>query len=72
MDALGYNRSRSSSDTMRTVIDTLLTEIEGIEANTDKERRFLPSSWQIDHWSKSIMTYWQKRQSCTRALILKM
>ena len=36
MDALGYNRSRSSSDTMRTVIDTLLTEIEGIEANTDK------------------------------------
>ncbi|GED28295.1 hypothetical protein BAG01nite_43970 [Brevibacillus agri] len=36
MDAIGYNRSRSSTDTMRAVIDTLLTEIEGIETNTDK------------------------------------
>ncbi|UED68155.1 MULTISPECIES: AAA family ATPase [Brevibacillus] len=36
MDALGYNRSRSTSNSMRAVIDTLLTEIEGIEANTDK------------------------------------
>lgn len=36
MDALGYNRSRSTSTSMRAVIDTLLTEIEGIEANTDK------------------------------------
>ncbi|MGG4447393.1 AAA family ATPase [Brevibacillus sp. HB1.2] len=36
MDALGYNRSRASSNTMRTVVDTLLTEIEGIDTSTDK------------------------------------
>lgn len=36
MDALGYNRGRSSSNSMRTLIDTLLTEIEGIDTSTDK------------------------------------
>ncbi|MGQ7280208.1 AAA family ATPase [Brevibacillus thermoruber] len=36
MDALGYNRGKSASHTMRTVIDQLLTEMEGIDANTDK------------------------------------
>lgn len=36
MDALGYNRSRSATSSMRTLIDTLLTEIEGIDTNTDK------------------------------------
>lgn len=36
IDAIGYNRSKSSSSTMRTVIDQLLTEIEGIDTSTDK------------------------------------
>lgn len=36
MDALGYNRSRSSSGSMRSLIDTLLTEMEGIDTSTDK------------------------------------
>lgn len=37
MDALGFNRSKASGNpTLRTVIDQLLTEIEGIDTNTDK------------------------------------
>ncbi|WCN37958.1 AAA family ATPase [Aneurinibacillus uraniidurans] len=36
LDAIGYNRSKSSSMTMRTVIDQLLVEIDGIDTNTDK------------------------------------
>lgn len=37
MDALGFNRSKASGHpTLRTVIDQLLTEIEGIDTNTDK------------------------------------
>lgn len=36
IDALGYNRAKSSSDLTRTIIDQLLTEIEGIESNVDK------------------------------------
>ena len=36
IDAIGYNRSKTSSDSIRTVVDTLLSEIEGIDTNTDK------------------------------------
>lgn len=35
IDTLGYNRSKSSSS-MRGVIDTFLTEMEGIDTNTDQ------------------------------------
>lgn len=35
IDTLGYNRSKSSSN-MRGVIDTFLTEMEGIDTNTDQ------------------------------------
>ncbi|KQO17259.1 ATP-binding protein [Paenibacillus sp. Leaf72] len=36
IDTLGYNRSKSSSSSMRGVIDTFLTEMEGIDTNTDQ------------------------------------
>jgi SpoVK/Ycf46/Vps4 family AAA+-type ATPase len=36
IDTIGYNRSKLNSEHMRPVIDQLLTEIEGIDSNTDK------------------------------------
>lgn len=36
LDAIGYNRSKSSSMLMRPMIDQLLTEIDGLDTNTDK------------------------------------
>ncbi len=36
LDSIGFNRSRLSSEHMRSVIDQLLTEIEGINTSTDK------------------------------------
>lgn len=36
IDALGFNRGKMSNDTMRTVIDALLAEIEGVDADTDR------------------------------------
>lgn len=36
IDTIAYNRSQLSSEYMRPAIDQLLTEIEGIDANTDK------------------------------------
>lgn len=36
IDTIGYNRSRLSSEHMRSTIDQLLTEIEGIDSNTSQ------------------------------------
>lgn len=36
IDALGYNRSKLSSEHMRPVIDQLLSEIEGIDSSTEQ------------------------------------
>lgn len=36
IDTLGYSRSKSSSDVMRPLVDTLLTEMQSINTNTDK------------------------------------
>lgn len=36
IDAIGYNRAKSSSQLMRPIIDQLLSEIEGIDTDTDK------------------------------------
>lgn len=36
IDTIGYNRSKSSGSSMRGVIDTFLTEMEGIDTNTDQ------------------------------------
>lgn len=36
IDSIGYNRAKLSSEFLRPVIDQLLTEIEGIDSNTDK------------------------------------
>lgn len=36
MDAIGYNRSKSSSSLMRPVIDQFLAELDGIESSTDR------------------------------------
>jgi SpoVK/Ycf46/Vps4 family AAA+-type ATPase len=36
IDTIGYNRAKLNSEHMRPVIDQLLTEIEGIDSNTDK------------------------------------
>lgn len=36
LDSIGYNRARLSSEHMRPVIDQFLTEIQGIDTNTDK------------------------------------
>ena len=36
IDTIGFNRAKLSSEHMRPVIDQLLTEIEGIEGNTEK------------------------------------
>lgn len=36
IDTIGFNRAKLSSETMRPVIDQLLSEIEGIDSNTDK------------------------------------
>lgn len=36
VDTIGYNRSKLSSEHMRPIIDQLLSEIEGIDSNTDK------------------------------------
>jgi AAA+ superfamily predicted ATPase len=36
IDTIGYNRSKSSSNYMRGVIDTFLSEMEGIDTSTDQ------------------------------------
>ncbi len=36
IDTLGYNRSKTSVNSVHSIVDTLLTEIEGIDSNTDK------------------------------------
>ena len=36
IDTIGFNRAKLSGEHMRPVIDQLLTEIDGIESNTDK------------------------------------
>lgn len=36
IDTLGFNRAKLSSEHLRSTVDQLLTEIEGIESNTDK------------------------------------
>ncbi|HYE12351.1 MAG TPA: ATP-binding protein, partial [Patescibacteria group bacterium] len=36
IDSIGFNRAKLSSEHLRPVIDQLLTEIEGIDSNTDK------------------------------------
>lgn len=36
IDTIGYSRAKLSSETMRPIVDHLLTEIEGIDSNTDK------------------------------------
>lgn len=36
IDTVGYNRSKSSSEYMRPIIDQLLVEMEGIDTDTDK------------------------------------
>jgi SpoVK/Ycf46/Vps4 family AAA+-type ATPase len=36
VDAIGYNRSKSSSQHMRPIIDQLLSEIEGIDSSTEQ------------------------------------
>lgn len=36
IDTLGYSRSKSSTDLMRPLVDTLLTEMQSINNNTDK------------------------------------
>ncbi|WP_341276021.1 ATP-binding protein [Brevibacillus parabrevis] len=36
IDMVGYNRSKASTDTMRGIVDTLLTEMEGIDTSTDQ------------------------------------
>lgn len=36
MDALGYSRSKSHSDVMRPLVDTLLNELQSVESTNDK------------------------------------
>lgn len=36
IDTLGYSRSKSSSDMMRGLVDSMLTELQSINTNTDK------------------------------------
>ena len=36
IDTIGFNRAKTSTDTMRSVVDQLLSEIDGIDANTDR------------------------------------
>jgi len=36
IDTLGYSRSKTSSDRVRSIVDSMLTEMEGIDTSTDK------------------------------------
>ncbi|WP_335871119.1 ATP-binding protein [Bacillus sp. 2205SS5-2] len=36
VDTIGYSRSKSTSDTMRPLVDSMLTEMESVDTNTDK------------------------------------
>lgn len=36
LDTIGFNRSKSSTDMLRSIVDQLLSEIEGIDSNTEK------------------------------------
>lgn len=36
IDTIGFNRAKTSTDMMRSVVDQLLSEIEGIDSNTDR------------------------------------
>lgn len=36
IDTIGFNRAKTSTDMMRSVVDQLLSEIEGIDTNTDR------------------------------------
>jgi AAA+ superfamily predicted ATPase len=36
IDSIGFNRAKTSTDMMRSVVDQLLSEIDGIDSNTEK------------------------------------
>jgi AAA+ superfamily predicted ATPase len=36
IDTIGFNRAKSSTDMMRSIVDQLLSEIEGIDSNTER------------------------------------
>ena len=36
IDTIGFNRAKTSTDMMRSVVDQLLSEIDGIDSNTDR------------------------------------
>ncbi|MDF2606803.1 MAG: ATPase [Bacillales bacterium] len=36
LDALGYSRAKSRSDVLRPLVDTMLTELQSVDTNTDK------------------------------------
>ncbi|NRR20396.1 ATP-binding protein [Brevibacillus sp. MS2.2] len=51
IDTIGYSRSKSSNNYMRGVIDTFLTEMEGIDTSTDQVLIIGATNmpWDVDH-----------------------